>query len=111
MNPINCKSNFRSASILNTEFGIMQIFKYECLELFHNIHTQHSLQRRFPELLAVSTLSPCFRINSTICFGHTGPSSGVYDDWGKLLYCTIVLYTPRGLYVQKVYYLNKIGSY
>jgi hypothetical protein len=30
-------------------------------------------------------ITPFFHVNSTICFDHTGPSSGIYDDSRKLL--------------------------
>jgi hypothetical protein len=38
----------------------------------------NSLQCSFTDLLVESSLSLCFRVNSATCFGHAGPSSGVY---------------------------------
>jgi hypothetical protein len=38
-------------------------------------------------------LSPCFHVNSVVCFSHTGPSSGIYFDLCKML-CIVVLYSP-----------------
>jgi hypothetical protein len=40
-------------------------------------------------LFVDSPLSPGFHVNSVICFGHSGPSSGVHGDIGKFLYCTV----------------------
>jgi hypothetical protein len=57
-------------------------------------------------LLAESPLNLGFHVNSTTCFGYTGPSSGTYDDFPKLLHCVMLLYSSLGLYVRKVCYLN-----
>jgi hypothetical protein len=57
-------------------------------------------------LLIKSPVSSWFPANLTSCFGHTGPSSGIYDDLHKLLYCTTEEQRSRRVYISKVYYLN-----
>jgi hypothetical protein len=55
-------------------------------------------------LLVEPQLRPCFNVNSATCVHHTGPSSGTNGDSRKLL---LVFYSPRGLFVLKVQYLNQ----
>jgi hypothetical protein len=45
-------------------------------------------------LLPESPLSPCFRVNTATCFGHTGPLSGICDESSKLLHYSIALCSP-----------------
>jgi hypothetical protein len=58
------------------------------------MHTYYSIQC---SLLVKSLLSPGFNVNSVTYFGHIGPSSSIYGDLHKCLYCTVVIYNPHGL--------------
>jgi hypothetical protein len=58
-----------------------------------DIYTHYSLQYSFAELLVDSPVSPGIYINSTSCFGHIGPSSGIFVYLHKFLCCVVVLYS------------------
>lgn len=45
------------------------------------------------------------------CFSHTGPSSGIYDDLHKLLYCTVILYRWWELFVWKFIILKNFQTF
>lgn len=62
-------------------------------------------------LLVESPLIPSFHIYSTTCFSHTRPSSGIYDDLHKLLYCIVILYRWQDLFVWKFIILKNFHTF